>query len=85
MNYLVIVGNIGTAYHGDNEKLAKEIFGLYKEASEQGKGRAACETVTLFEGAELVLEYVPISKSVEPPDFQEQENETSNNWAKANA
>jgi hypothetical protein len=50
--YEVICGNIGTVYDGNNPVEARRIYGIYKEQSETGYGRAGGESVTIMEDGE---------------------------------
>ena len=56
-SFEVTVGNIGTVYSGPDSQIADEMFEHYKELSGGGYGRAAGETVTLFEDGEIAREY----------------------------
>jgi len=58
MGYEVLVGNIGTVYHGKEEHIAYQIFNSYVWRSVQGLGRAANESVTLFKDDEIVNEHL---------------------------
>lgn len=62
--YLVIVGNIGTVYEGDNYTLARETFQEYVNMSVSGHGRAANESVTLFANGEVFCEHAPSEEIV---------------------
>ena len=55
--YIVIVGNVGTVYHGGNEEKANEIFNEYERQSETDRGRAGGENVTLLENGEIRREH----------------------------
>jgi hypothetical protein len=56
--YEVIVGNVGSVYHGDSEKDAEEMFESYAEASRDMEGaRCFGEDVTLFVGGEIEREH----------------------------
>jgi hypothetical protein len=55
--YEVIVGNIGSVYHGESEKDADEMFESYAQASrETGGARCFGEDVTLFVDGEIERE-----------------------------
>lgn len=54
--YLVIVGNIGQVYDGNDGDEAQETYNEYAEQSQEGYGRAAGEQVTLFIDGEVALE-----------------------------
>ena len=56
--YQIIVGNVGTAYDGDDGAAADAIFREYVRASCDGIGRAAGESVTMMDGGEIVREHV---------------------------
>lgn len=51
--YEVIVGNIGSVYHGSSSEHAWEVYRTYVELSQQGSGRAAGEDVTLWNNDEI--------------------------------
>jgi hypothetical protein len=55
--YQVVVGNIGTVYDGNNFMSAWAAFSAYKKQSAKGVGRAAGESVTLFDKDEIRHEY----------------------------
>lgn len=57
--YVVIVGNLGTVYHGKTKRLAYEHFEHYKRCSTEERGRVRGEPVTVFEDGKIVLEHVP--------------------------
>lgn len=67
----VVVGNIGTVYHGRDEQRAKDDFAEYKAQSETGYGRAAGEQVTRIADGEPVDEYFP-----PVPDEDDEDNES---------
>ncbi len=48
--YVVIVGNIGTVYSGNNRTNANQIWEAYVAQSHSGKGRAGGEYVVLCDG-----------------------------------
>jgi hypothetical protein len=57
--YEVVVGNVGSVYHGESEDDADEIFTSYVEASKEMEGaRCFGEDVTLFVDAEIEQEHV---------------------------
>ncbi len=56
--YEVIVGNIGTVYHGNNKKVAISIFREYQRQSDGDMGRASGENISLMEYGEVINEYV---------------------------
>lgn len=56
--YTVVVGNVGTAYSGNDPVEARKVFGEYRDISQGRRGRAAGEDVTLFDDGEPELEYV---------------------------
>lgn len=56
----VVVGNIGSVYHGDLLREALLTFKVYKDQSKEGYGRAGGEQVTLFRDGEPWREYAGI-------------------------
>jgi len=58
-NYEVIVGNVGTTYHGEDENKARQEYHEYVEISKNNKGnRVYAEDVILMEDGEIIEEYV---------------------------
>ncbi len=57
--YEVIVGNVGTVYDGPEKMRAKENFRNYKKYSQEGRGRAANEEVTMMLNGEIVDSFDP--------------------------
>lgn len=55
--YEVVVGNIGSVYRGKYLGAALIKFVSYKQQSKDGYGRAAGESVTLFQDGEPIKEY----------------------------
>lgn len=55
--YTVVVGNIGTVYTGSNLRDARFEARLYVDRSKRRMGRAAGESVTVFQDDEIVDEY----------------------------
>jgi hypothetical protein len=55
--YSVVVGNIGTVYDGDSRVRARHNYDTYVADSKDGHGRAAGESVTLFEDGEIIAEH----------------------------
>ena len=55
--YQVVVGNVGTVYDGDSYNDAMHAYGDYRQQSMDGIGRAAGESVTLFNDGEIEKEY----------------------------
>jgi len=55
--YYVIVGNVGTMDY-TSKKLAIDCFKTYRTLSMQGITSAAGESVTLFEGDNIIDEYI---------------------------
>lgn len=55
--YQVIVENVGTVYDGDDDKEAKMQYKECIAISDGEYGRAAGETVAMFEEGEIVVEY----------------------------
>lgn len=53
----VIVGNIGTVYHGHSESKARTTYLNYVHQSQAAYGRASGEPVTLLRDGEPVKEY----------------------------
>jgi hypothetical protein len=56
--YEVIVGNIGTVYHGGDVEEATALYMEYAEQSELATGRASGEDVILIGDNEIILEYI---------------------------
>jgi hypothetical protein len=57
--YEVVVGNVGSVYHGESETDAGEMFGSYVEASREMVGaRCFGEDVMLFVDGEIEREHV---------------------------
>ena len=56
--YQVIVGNIGQVYDGNNPIEARKVYGEYKRQSIDNYGRAAGESVTIFDNGEIDIEYI---------------------------
>lgn len=63
--YQIIVGNIGTVAEYATENQARSTFSEYVLASKENQGRAAGESVTLFDGSEIVAEYIGTMDSEE--------------------
>lgn len=57
--FRVLVGNIGTVYTGDDENEARELFNNYCESSQSWNGMAGGESVTLFDGEEILEDFFP--------------------------
>lgn len=57
--YIVVVGNLGTVYDGEDEDVATYAYADYVGVSDTGYGRLAFEPVTLFADGEPVLEHEP--------------------------
>lgn len=57
--YQIVVGNIGLVLDTDVLSAAHASYLDYINASKDGIGRAAHETVTMFSGGEPILEYYP--------------------------
>jgi hypothetical protein len=57
--HTVVVGNVGTVYHGPDEAAADHNYRRWTSASASGSGRAAGEPVTWFKGGEIEKEYLP--------------------------
>jgi hypothetical protein len=55
--YQVIVGNVGTVYHGDSELDAREKYDEYVMQSMHGRGRASGEDVTMLADDEIVRNF----------------------------
>lgn len=58
----VVVGNVGTVYHGTSEQAARDDYAEYVHISRRGCGRAAGESVTLLRDGEPVQEYDGVNK-----------------------
>jgi len=58
--YIIIVGNIGTIGHYQTKKAALQDFAEYKRQSKAGYGKAAFESVILFDNdlGEPIREYI---------------------------
>ena len=56
--YMLVVGNIGTVYTGQNGFEANTLFQSYVGASHAKHGRASGEDVTLFKDGEPHREYI---------------------------
>lgn len=54
----VIVGNVGTVYHGDDIEKARTIAATYIELSRGDSGRAAGESVTTLRDGAVIAEYI---------------------------
>jgi hypothetical protein len=57
MRYEVTVGNIGCVHCGYDEETARRIFKEYVSMSTSGYGRAAGESVVLWENTEPIEEH----------------------------
>lgn len=59
----VIVGNVGTVHTGNDETSARRVFAEYVSASRDGIGRAAGESVSVFDSvySEIVCEHVGVN------------------------
>lgn len=60
--YLVSVGNVGNLEY-TSKKLAMECYTTYVNLSIANQTRAAGESVILFEGENIILEYVGTNQS----------------------
>ncbi|QBQ74444.1 hypothetical protein BcepSauron_064 [Burkholderia phage BcepSauron] len=56
--YLVIVGNVGTVYEGDDRTAAYAAYDAWVITSDEGTGRAAGESVTLMKNGEPLAEHL---------------------------
>jgi len=54
--FQVIVGNIGTVYHGTNRKEAERTFTEYQKLSHEAYGRGSKEDVTLLMDGKIIKE-----------------------------
>ena len=54
--FQVLVGNIGSVYIGNDKGLAVSTFREYADQSKNNYGRAAGESVTLFDRDEITKE-----------------------------
>ena len=52
--FTVVVGNVGTVYHGQSKKDAKRTYADYVRISKSGNGRAAHESVTMMNATEIL-------------------------------
>jgi len=68
--WTVLVGNVGTVGSYFTESEARNAFETYSEQSEEGYGRAAGETVTLFRG-EDIIETTEATEPMEDSDATE--------------
>jgi len=57
LDYVVVVGNIGTVYSGTSQSEAIRKYGEYVAQSKSGRGRAGGEDVTLFKNDQPVTNY----------------------------
>ena len=78
--YRVTVGNIGEVYAGNNATEARATFNTYKAQSLANEGRAAAETVTLWEHGEPSKEFAPVVYDLELTDTFA--GETNYSWVK---
>lgn len=60
MRYRVIVGNIGEVCSTDGRNEAVKTYGIYKRDSMSGYGRGSGESVTLFDGDDILYEYIGV-------------------------
>jgi hypothetical protein len=58
INYEVVVGNIGKVYSGSVVSDAIMTFIAYYDQSTQNRGRAAGESVTMFQDGEPIKEHI---------------------------
>lgn len=58
MRYRVIVGNIGEVCSTDGRNEAVKAYGSYKRDSQANYGRASGESVTLFDGEDILYEHI---------------------------
>ncbi len=70
MKYQVVVGNLGTVYDGDDFSVAINDYNVYVKLSDGEIGRAAGETVTLFEDDEPTREHFPTVLGYDCPDCE---------------
>lgn len=56
--YVVIVGNVGTVYSGEDSQKASEIFAEYVEQSKSDCGHAGGEDVSLLHNDDIIQEYM---------------------------
>jgi tetratricopeptide (TPR) repeat protein len=57
LDYVVVVGNIGTVYSGPSQSEAMKHYSEYVRQSKTGGGRAGGEDVTLFKNDQIVKEH----------------------------
>lgn len=60
LKYQVVVGNVGTVYHGDDKIQALNDFNHYVNESMLDNGRAGNESVVMFEDGHPVHEHQPL-------------------------
>lgn len=58
MLYELVVGNVGSVYHGTQYSRAYSLYIEYATMSKNLIGRAGGETVTLLEDGEVIQEYL---------------------------
>lgn len=56
-DYEVIVGNIGTVFHGKDCDKAHDTYHEYVKISKKGRGRVGGESVTLMENCYPIAEH----------------------------
>ncbi len=69
-NYEVIVGNIGSIHQGCNRRIAERKYRAYVQDSIDGHGRAAGESVALFNNGEPIKEHNPPELEISDPKLQ---------------
>lgn len=66
--YTVVASNIGTVHEGSDRGEAEDVFDEYVGQSKSGLGYGGKEDVALFEGEEIVAEYMAPRRGDLPVD-----------------
>jgi hypothetical protein len=61
--YAVVVGNVGTVYHGDSEHESRDVFAAYVRVSKREGQRASGESVVRMVDGEIADEYEGTAQS----------------------
>lgn len=61
-HYTVVVGNVGTVYHGQSRSKAVKAFESYTLMSKHGVGRAAGEAVTMMFEDDVLREHPGVDR-----------------------
>jgi len=56
--YQVTAGNVGLVHEGNSKAEVEKIYRLYVTKSKHNEGRVAGESVTLFDGEEIIAEHI---------------------------